>query len=1034
MKKLPRYDCRRVELKWQKFWAKKGVYKTAGVSGRFPDSGSRAASLKPVAGAKFYVLDMFPYPSGEGLHVGHPKGYIATDVISRMKRMQGFNVLHPMGFDAFGLPAENYAIKTKTNPAEAMKKNVARYKKQLELIGFDYDWSREINTTDPAYYKWTQWIFLKLLKRGLAYQSYEPINWCPSCRTGLANEDVENSCCERCGTAVVKKPMRQWMLKITDYAERLLAGVDNLDWPDSIKELQKNWIGRSQGVEISFQLIKPRGGAGQEQDGGEKIGSVQVFTTRPDTLFGATYLVLAPEHPLIREQILISPSAVLNRAEVQDYINEAGKKNELERTAEGREKTGVELKGIKAINPASGEEISVWVADYVLPDYGTGAIMAVPAHDERDWQFAKKYGLPARMVVCPNYPKPECPVLDSAYTGAGHLVGSGKFDGMGTEDAKRAITDFVGGRITTKYKLRDWVFSRQRYWGEPIPVIHCDRCKNAKQKVILIHGFESSGEGNWFPWMKRELETRGFEVIAPTLPDSFHPDLDKWLEVLTPLIKDFGRNDVVIGHSLGSKAALHLIEKTGRKIGYLLLIASAIGELSRRDWEKMRRDWPGSDIDALKKFWGVPVDCKKISRLAGEVRVLVSKDDPAVPFADRSDIPTEWDFEVWNGFGHFRKREIPELLNFVLRVKNNGVVPVPENDLPVRLPKVKYYEPTGSGESPLAAIADWVNVKCPRCGSSARRETNTMPQWAGSSWYFMAYPVKKAGSYNLKARNLIDHWLPVDVYVGGAEHATRHLIYARFWHKFLYDIGVVGCGEPFQRLQHVGLIIGEDGRKMSKRLGNVINPDEIVEKFGADSLRVYEMFMGPFDQQIAWSTNGLVGARRFLEKIWRITSKVSETSKALANLEVLLHRTVKKVEEDIGAIRFNTAVSQLMICANAFDAAGTVPRSLFEIFLKVLSPFAPHIAEELWSALGHKTPIVLERWPAYDPAKIKEEEVIIVVQVNGKVRGSFKARPGISEDEAKNKALKLSAVEERTSGKTIRKIIFVKDQLLNFVV
>jgi leucyl-tRNA synthetase len=760
---LEPYDHKAIEKKWQDKWAERGTYTTSEDSKK----------------EKTYVLDMFPYPSGEGLHVGHPKGYIATDVYARMKRMEGKAVLHPMGWDAFGLPAENYAIKNKVHPRKAVEKNVARFKQQLSIIGLDYDWNREINTTDPAYYKWTQWIFLKLLEKGLAYEATAPINWCPSCQTGLANEDVESDgTCERCGTKVEKRPMRQWVLKITNYADRLLAGLQTLPhWPEHIKEQQRNWIGRSEGAEIDFQITR------------HPMSCITVFTTRPDTLFGVTYLVLAPEHPLVQT---LSGTTV-NWSSVEEYVAKAKEKTEIDRTG-SKEKTGVELKGVKAINPATKEEIPIWVADYVLASYGTGAVMAVPTHDERDHEFAEKYNLEIRNIV-----------PDSS---------------------------IKGDRRVVKYRLQDWVFSRQRYWGEPIPVIHC---------------------------------------------------------------------------------------------------------------------------------------------------------------------------------------------------KKDGIVPVPEKDLPVTLPEIEHYEPTGTGESPLANILEWVNTTCPKCGGPAMRETNTMPQWAGSSWYWLRY-MDPHDDKTLVSPEAEKRWGPVDVYVGG-DHAVRHLIYARFWHKFLYDIGVVHTEEPFERLEFLGFILAEDGRKMSKRWGNVINPDDVIAQVGADSFRLYEMFMGPFENTVAWSTNSLVGTRRFIERVWRLANAVQDADAPAADIE--LHTTIKKVREDIENFKFNTAISQMMIFVNAAEKSG-IGKAQFEMFLKLLAPFAPHVTEELWEKLGHGTSIHLSPWPAYDPAKTVSERVTIAVQVAGKTRGTITVNRGTSQEGA----LDAAKVDPRLS-KYIdfepKKVIFVSDRILNLV-
>lgn len=796
------YNHKEIEQKWAKNWQKQGLYKT------------KEDKKKP----KYYILDMFPYPSGSGLHVGHPKGYIATDIFARVKMMQGYNVLHPMGWDAFGLPAENYAIKNKVHPRVAVEKNIKIFKNQLSKLGFSYDWDREIDTTDPNFYKWTQWIFLEMLKRGLAYESYEPINWCPSCKTGLANEDLEDGKCERCGSEIERKPMRQWVLKITDYADRMLNDLEKLsEWDESIKEMQKNWIGRSEGAEVEFKIIN-------------KKAKIKVFTTRPDTLFGATYIVLSPEHNLV-DQITTTEQ----KKSVEKYKKEASKKSDLERTELQKEKTGV-FTGAYAINPVNNKKIPIWIADYVLMGYGTGAIMAVPAHDERDWEFALKYKLPIIEVLKGGNIKKE------VYIGDGEHINSDFLNGLLTKEAKEKMIEWLEknkvGKRAVNYKLKDWVFSRQRYWGEPIPIVHCEKC---------------------------------------------------------------------------------------------------------------------------------------------------------------------------------------------------GVVPVPEKDLPVKLPEVENYEPTGTGESPLAGIDDWVNTICPKCGGSARRETNTMPQWAGSSWYYLRY-IDPHNNKSLVDKEKEKYWSPVDFYVGGAEHATRHLIYARFWHKFLYDIGAVNYEEPFIRLQHVGLILAEDGRKMSKRWGNVINPDDIVEKYGADALRVYEMFMGPFSQSIAWNTNGLVGARKFLDKIWDLQEKLDNNFKHSKKAITLLHQTIKKAGENVEDFKFNTVVSAMMILINKLSEEEKVSIEFYEKFLIILAPFAPHLSEEIWAKLGHKNSIFKESWPKYDENLAKEEEIELVLQINGKVRDRIKTSIEISEKEAQELALKSNQIGRWIEGKKIVKVIFVPGKLINIVV
>jgi len=814
------FEHKEIEKKWQQKWKTNQIYKT------------NDNSKKP----KTFVLDMFPYPSGEGLHVGHPKGYIATDIYSRFKRMNGHEVLHPMGWDAFGLPAENFAIKHKIHPQTAVEKNVARFKEQLEVLGFDHDWNREINTTDPEYYKWTQWIFIQLFKKGLAYESYEPINWCPSCQTGLANEDLEaDGTCERCGSIIEQKPMRQWVLKIREYADRMLEDLNTLEWPEYIKEAQRNWIGQSEGTEIDFDLSF-----------GEKV---TVFTTRPDTLFGVTFLVLAPEHKLITKH----KNKIKNWNEVETYLNGVANKKEMDRLDNTKEKTGVKLDGITAINPINNEEIPVYIADYVLVSYGTGAIMAVPAHDERDFSFANKFGIEIKCVIYPEmatdiaFSKNPSELsteynknLDLILAGKkvslaiGKLINSTEFNGVDSEKAKELITQKVGGRITKKYKIKDWVFSRQRYWGEPIPIVHCDKC---------------------------------------------------------------------------------------------------------------------------------------------------------------------------------------------------GAVPVPEEQLPLTLPEVEHYEPTGDGQSPLASIEEWVNTTCPNCGGPAKRETNTMPQWAGSSWYYLRYMDPKNPN-SLVSKENEKYWSPVDVYVGG-DHAVRHLIYARFWHKFLYDIGVVSTIEPFQRLEFLGFILAEDGRKMSKRWGNVINPDDIVNLVGADTLRVYEMFMGPFENVIAWSKDGLVGARRFLERINGLSQHIVDNEPK--EITTLLHKTIKKVTDDIEGFKFNTAISAMMIFLNQAEKIG-ISKNGYHSFLQILAPFAPHLAEELWAESGEIQSIHVANWPVYNPILSQGDSVTIGVQVNGKLRGEVMVSPTATEEEVMNLIKNNEVLLKKINLLEIRKVIYVPGRILNLII
>ncbi len=800
------YNHKEIEKKWQKYWAKTNTFNT------------HDDPEKP----KFYALDMFPYPSGQGLHVGHPEGYTATDILSRVKRSQGYNVLHPMGWDAFGLPAEQYALDTGNDPAEFTQKNIETFRRQINSLGFSYDWNREVNTTDPEYYKWTQWIFTKLYEKGLAYEAEVAVNWVPELGTVISNEEVIDGKSERGGYDVVRKPMRQWMLKITAYADRLLDDLELVDWPESIKEMQRNWIGRSVGANIEFKV------AGTDK-------SYTVFTTRPDTLFGATYSVLAPELDLVRE--ITTPE---QKAAVEAYIEETAKKSDLKRTDLAKEKTGV-FTGAYAINPVNGKEIPIWIADYVLASYGTGAIMAVPAHDERDFEFAQTFGLEILPVIEGG------DVQRAAYTEDGTHINSEFLDGMNKQEAIDKMNEWLEengvGKKEVSYRLRDWLFSRQRYWGEPIPIIH---------------------------------------------------------------------------------------------------------------WE------------------------------------------------------------------------------------DGTVTAVPEEELPLRLPKTKNIKPSGTGESPLANIEEWVNVVDPVTGKKGRRETNTMPQWAGSSWYYLRY-IDPHNKKELADYEKLKRWLPVDIYIGGAEHAVLHLLYARFWHKFLYDIGVVPTKEPFQKLYNQGMILGENNEKMSKSRGNVVNPDDVVETYGADTLRMYEMFMGPLDASIAWSENGLEGSRKFLDRVWRLivdeNNKMRDRITTLndGKLDKVYHQTVKKVTEDYENLHFNTAISQLMVFINEAYKVDALPYEYIEGFVQLLAPIAPHMGEELWSILGNDGGISYAPWPTYDEAALVEDEVEVVFQVNGKVRAKSNVPRDLGKDELEKVALANETVQEYIEGKTVRKVIAVPNKLVNIV-
>lgn len=886
---MAKYPFESIEPKWQAYWEKNKTFKVT------EDTKFESAKRR-------YVLDMFPYPSAQGLHVGHPEGYTATDIYCRYLRMNGYNVLHPMGYDAFGLPAENYAIKTGTHPATTTNANIEHFTQQIKALGFSYDWDRCVSTCTPDYYHWTQWIFLQLYKKGLAYEAETPINWCPSCLTGLANEEVKDGCCDRCGTAVTRKTIRQWILKITAYAERLLEDLEGLDWPESVKLMQRNWIGKSEGGEVSFKIADAEGNPTDQE--------LLIYTTRADTLYGATYMVVAPEHKLVP-----SLTTAEQKSAVEAYVDAAAKKSDLERTDLAKEKTGV-FTGSYAINPVNGVKIPIWISDYILVSYGTGAIMAVPAHDDRDWDFAKEFNLPILKVVASKeeiasladgnleagvaklleaakdkdayqalvQAHPEVFNVAAQCTAAdGYTINSGNFTGMATAKTIPAMIEWLNqqgiGKKAVNYKLRDWVFSRQRYWGEPIPLVHCEKC---------------------------------------------------------------------------------------------------------------------------------------------------------------------------------------------------GCVPLKEDQLPLKLPEVKTYQPTGTGESPLAGITDWVNCTCPECGGKARRETNTMPQWAGSCWYYLRY-LDPHNEKEFASKEVVDYWMPVDLYVGGAEHAVLHLLYARFWHKVLFDLGLVNTKEPFQRLVNQGMITSfafqrknktlvptdaveetapdvfiekETGEKlerviakMSKSLKNVINPDDVIRDYGADSVRMYEMFMGPLEVSKPWNTNGLIGIHRFLEKIWAVSEKPmtdedmdGKLDGKVAELRKLYHKTVKKVSQDTDTLNFNTAISQMMIFINDASKMESIPKALWSGFVKMLSPYAPHLGEELWEKLGNTNTIAYESWPTYKEELCQDDSCTIVVQINGKKRADFQAAMNTDKAELEKQALSCESVIRFMEGKTPVKVIVVPNKLVNIVI
>ena len=800
------YNHHTVEKKWQKIWEEEKAFKVS----------------EDYSKPKFYALVEFPYPSGQGLHVGHPRPYTALDIVSRKRRMQGYNVLFPMGWDAFGLPTENYAIKNHIHPKIVTKNNVARFKGQLQSLGYSFDWDREINTTDPDYYKWTQWIFLKLFNAGLAYKKEMPINWCTSCKVGLANEEVVNGVCERCGAPVVRKVKSEWMLKITEYADKLIKDLDDVDYIEKVKVSQKNWIGRSEGAEVDFRL----------KDKDEKL---RVYTTRPDTLFGATYMVISPEHPLIDKY----KDEITNWDEIQKYREMAARKSDFERTELAKDKTGVILGGLSAVNPVNGKEIPVWISDYVLMSYGTGAIMAVPAHDTRDWEFAKKFDLPMIQVV--EGKEGPVDINEAAFTdvATGKMINSDFLDGLEVTEAKEKMKDFLEekgiGNRKVNYKLRDWVFSRQRYWGEPIPIVHCEKC---------------------------------------------------------------------------------------------------------------------------------------------------------------------------------------------------GYVPLDESELPLLLPEVDSYMPTDNGESPLAAMTEWVNTTCPCCGGPAKRETDTMPQWAGSSWYFLRY-TDPHNTEALASKEALKYWLPVDWYNGGMEHTTLHLLYSRFWHKFLYDQGIVPTKEPYQRRTSHGMVLGENGEKMSKSRGNVVNPDDIVQAYGADTLRTYEMFIGAFDLSASWSEDGVKGCRRFLERVWKLQTIMTDEEGYSSDMETKMHQTIKKVSLDFENLKYNTAIAAMMSLINDFYKKNAVTKGEYKTLLTLLNPVAPHITEELWEMIGGEGHVYQTAWPEYDEAKTVESTVEIAVQINGKTRATL----SIGKDDAKEDVLAKAkeTIADKLEGKNIIKEIYVPGRIVNIV-
>ncbi|MDB4984312.1 MAG: leucine--tRNA ligase [Patescibacteria group bacterium] len=966
------YDHKKIESKWQETWNKNQTYKTA------------ENSDKP----KQLILDMFPYPSGIGLHVGHPRGFIATDVYSRMKRMMGFNVLHPMGWDAFGLPAENFAIKNKVHPRVAVEKNIQAFKDQLSVIGFDYDWSREINTTDPGFYKWTQWMFIQMFNKGLAYESNEPVNWCPVDKTVLANEDVEaDGTCERCGAKVEKRPMRQWVLKITDYADRMLADLDKLSkWPEGVKEAQRNWIGRSEGSEIYFNLkftTHPDWNERRDADGNP--ARLPVFTTRADTLFGVTYIVLAPEHPWVTLALDENHKDVIdNEDEVRAYVKQSSEKSDIDRTNAKKEKTGVRIEGVVAINPANAQEIPVYVADYVLANYGTGAVMAVPAHDERDFEFAKKYDLPIHEVVRPsvvdhvNPPRTDKAtkvrrnvhaIVYDPKTEKYLIIRNSKFGWdtvvIGGVEEGEDLIEAATRELQEETGYADLEF--KRFLGNPVQASyfakHKDENRNAIASALYFElrsdakikiPTDGENEGNENVWVSKS------EFVPGKMVNS---ELPYWL---ARLAKNNDEAYVESGILVNSGEFDGMDSSEARKKITEFVGGKLMATYRLKDW-----------VFSRQRYWGEPIP--------------------------------------------------------MIHCEKCGVVPVPESELPVMLPEVSHYEPTGTGESPLAAIESWVNIPCPKCGGAAKRETNTMPQWAGSSWYYLRY-IDPHNQDAFVDKDKEKHWMPVDIY-SGADHATRHLIYARFWHKFLFDIGAVSTEEPFPRLEFLGYILDKNGKKFSKRDGNGIDPTDVVNQFGADAFRLYEMFIGPFEQTARWDMNGMVGTLRFVEKVWKISEKAKNANGATREgIQKLLHKTIKKVSDDIEGFKFNTAVSSLMILANEIDSDYQISVLDLKAFLKILAPFAPHVAEEIWHELGETDSIHLSDWPKYDSNLVIDDTVKLGIQVNGKVRAEIELAKDESEESVREKVFAMDEIKKWTDGKDVKKFIYVAGKIISIVI
>lgn len=995
---MEQYDHKKIESKWQKHWEETGLYKT-------PEDAT--------AEDKFYMLPQLPYPSGSGLHVGHAEVYNACDIFARYQRMKGEKVLQVIGWDSFGLPAENYAIKTNVHPRKSTNDAIDNFRSQIKNLGISVDWDREVGSHNPDYYKWTQWFFQLFYKRGLAYRKMQAVNWCDSCKTVLANAQVlPDGTCERCDTVVIQKDMEQWYIRITDYADKLLEGLDRIDWPEESKKRQRDWIGRSEGAEIVFPVIlSDSEGSLSFENSGSSEQSITVFTTRPDNIFGATYMVLAPEHELISNLKL----QISNWTEVEAYIAKTAEKTELDRQIDTN-KTGVELQGIKAINPVNGEEIPVWIADYVLATYGTGAIMAVPAHDERDFEFAKKFGLEIREVVSGGN------IVEEAFTADGKIVNSEFLNGLSKGEAIAKAIEYLEekgvGKKKVQYKLRDWSVSRQRFWGAPVPMLINKEEKEKQRTFILIHGFEGRPNSNYFPALKKELEVEGHTVSTPDLPNHMEPNVDEQAKHVLDTC-DIDEDTVLLGHSLGGPVVFRILEQLDRPVAKVILSDS----FYHCEFNDKKRP-------LVEKATEWNFDMAKVKDKAREWVCVIDDQFPIIPQAHSEQMAKELDarlvYATSQGGIHFDGPEQPELF---AEVPVSGLRPVYESDLPVILPDDVDFKPTG--ESPLNYSPSFQEGVEEKYGNGWKREVDTLDTFMCSSWYFFRY-IDAHNDNAFASEEALKKWMPVDFYLGGPEHVNGHLLYSRFFTKVLHDAGYIDFDEPFPVHRHQGLILAEDNRKMSKRWGNVINPTDVVNEFGADTIRTYQMFMGPLEDTKPWSTDSVRGVRKFIERAWRLQEKIGGSESAEVTKK--LNEVVKKVTSDMEEMKFNTAIAKLMELVNTMTKADSVTKDSLETFVKLLAPFAPHVSEELWEALGNEPSVTVAQWPTYDESLLVEENMTVVVQVNGKVRDKLEVPVDISEEDIKAQALASDKIQGWLDGKEPTKVIYVKGKLVSVVV